>query len=466
MKKLGIILIITIAFFLRLYRLDFPLADWHSWRQADTASVTRHYVKNGVNLLHPRYDDFSDVASGRDNPEGYRFVEFPLYNSLHALLGKAFPQIPLEVSGRIISIFFSFVSLIFLFLLVKKYLGTQVAYWAAFFWAALPFNIYYSRVIIPEPMMIAFGLGALYFYDCWLEKNNGSILFCALFLALSLLIKPFSIFLFLPVIYLSFKKWHFNWRKWGVLVVGLLLIFVPLLWWRIWMKNFPEGIPQSGWLFNEAGIRFKGAFFYWIFAERIAKLILGYWGVLLFGLGLITARSKKEGWFFYYWLLGAGLYLFILASGNVRHDYYQTLIIPVICLFLAKGANWLYYKNKLLLLVTLAFMWSFSWFQIRDYFNINNWKMIKAGQRADQILPKEAKVIAPYAGDTAFLYQTNRRGWPIGINIEKFIKAGAQYYVNFNFDPETDWLEGTYCVVEKTADWVIIDLTKTCPKSR
>jgi hypothetical protein len=41
----------------------------------------------------------------------------------------------------------------------------------------------------------------------------------------------------------------------------------------------------------------------------------------------------------------------------------------------------------------------------------------------------DAKVIAPYMGDTAFLFQTNRTGWPIGFEIDKKIAEGAQYYV-------------------------------------
>ena len=73
------------AFGLRLYRLHYPLLDWHSWRQADTASVTREYVKaKRVDLLQPRYHDLSNIPSGRPNPEGYRMVEFPIINGIIA----------------------------------------------------------------------------------------------------------------------------------------------------------------------------------------------------------------------------------------------------------------------------------------------------------------------------------------------------------------------------------------------
>jgi hypothetical protein len=74
-------LIIMVALVVRLYKIDTPLADFHSWRQADTASVARNYVKNGINLMLPTFDDLSNVQSSFENPRGYRMVEFPLYNA-------------------------------------------------------------------------------------------------------------------------------------------------------------------------------------------------------------------------------------------------------------------------------------------------------------------------------------------------------------------------------------------------
>src|SRR3989344_3794374 len=75
--------IIIIAFGVRLYRIDNPIADWHSWRQADTAAVARNFYKEGYNPFIPKYDDMSGVAENPvPNPNRYRFVEFPIYNSL------------------------------------------------------------------------------------------------------------------------------------------------------------------------------------------------------------------------------------------------------------------------------------------------------------------------------------------------------------------------------------------------
>ena len=112
MKKLDYFILSTIliiAFIFRLYQINTPLADLHSWRQADTASVARNYVKNGIDLFHPVYDDLSNVQSGIDNPNGYRMVEFPIYNAIVAILYKIFPIFTLEIWGRLTTVIFSLI---------------------------------------------------------------------------------------------------------------------------------------------------------------------------------------------------------------------------------------------------------------------------------------------------------------------------------------------------------------------
>lgn len=473
MRKLELFLlaaVILLAFSFRLYRIDNPVADWHSWRQADTSAVSRNFLKFGFDLLHPRFDDLSNIPSGKDNPYGYRFVEFPIYNAISAAVTKTVRVFPLEIWERIISILASLGSLVFLYLIVKKYLGRKVGLLAAFFFAALPFNIYFSRVILPEPLMIFTSLGMIYFFDRWIDLGIKNLFLLSTFFgALALLIKPYALFLFLPMFYLT-------WRKWGIklflqpsLYVFLVFSIAPLFWWRQWMFQFPEGIPASDWLFNADNIRFKGAFFYWIFADRIGRLILGYFGVVFLILGLTIKRNQKEGPLFDIWLLSILLYFVVLAGGNVRHDYYQMLAVPIISVFLAKGASFLLTPPKelnktisyLLLAISSLFMIGFSWYHVRDFFNVNRGEIVEAGKAVDRLVPQNAKVIAPYGGDTAFLYQTNRQGWPIGFEIEDKIKKGANYYVNINIsDPETDYVMKKYKVLEKTDRYVIVELQK------
>ena len=120
-QKFLLILILLLAFTLRLYRINNPIADWHAFRQADTASVTREYVKHGIDLLHPKYQDLSNIQSGKDNLLGYRMVEFSLVNALTAWFLIKLPFLDLVIFSRLISVFFSLGTILALFYLVKNF---------------------------------------------------------------------------------------------------------------------------------------------------------------------------------------------------------------------------------------------------------------------------------------------------------------------------------------------------------
>ena len=63
-------------------------------------------------------------------------------------------------------------------------------------------------------------------------------------------------------------------------------------------------------------------------------------------------------------------------------------------------------------------------------------------------------------GDTAFLYQTNRRGWPIGGSLDSRIEQGADYYVTTSLDDEAKALMQEYQVIKSSDQFTLIKLTK------
>src|SRR3989338_9766527 len=95
--------ILLIAFFARMYRVTGSIADWHSWRQADTAAVARNFDKFGFTPFLPSYDDLSSVQSGKENPRGYRLVEFPLYQTVGYFSFKLFSSFSLEICLRLVN---------------------------------------------------------------------------------------------------------------------------------------------------------------------------------------------------------------------------------------------------------------------------------------------------------------------------------------------------------------------------
>ena len=442
--KIVIIAILLIGVAVRLYKITSPIGDWHSWRQADTSAVTRNFVKYGLDLLHPRFDDFSDTSGvGLFNPNGYRMVEFPVFNLVHYTLYSTFGSLSLETWGRLTSVFSALVSSILIFLIVKRRQSVSAGLWSMLLYLLLPFNIYFTRVILPDPMMVTLYLASINFF----EMNN--LLLGIIFGALAVMVKPMAVFFLLPIIFIY-------WKQWKKLFLIFLGIGLPFFLWRIWSYRFPEGMPASKWLLNGNGIRFKGAFFQWMFGERIGHMILGSWGVFPLLEGILASSG-----FWLMWVFGALLYIVVFATGNIQHDYYQIPIMPVIAIMLAIGISKSQsLAKKFVMVVCVLFMLAFSWYQIRGNYQINHYSIVNAGKAVDRVTPKDAIILAPYNGDSALLYQTNRRGFPFMYFIIKdFIdNYKATYYVSVNYDALTREVMNKYLVVEQNPDYVIVKL--------
>jgi len=468
-KLLPLWFLLILALLLRLYKLNTPILDWHSFRQADTASVTREYVKNGINILVPKYHDLSNIQSGSANPEGYRMVEFPIVNAGLAWLIRTIPSLDLVVVSRFSSALISLVTVVALYYLGTAWSGKQVGFIAALVFATLPFAVFYSRAVLPEPYLLACSTSAIAFFYHWL-KHSSWLAFITSFglLTLSFLLKPFTVFLapvFLAMIVV--QKNRLNRKK----IFGLLLMtlsILPTLAWRHWILNFPTGVPVSDWLYNGNGIRLRPAWFRWLFYERLTKLILGFVGVIFLPFGILKP-SQKEIWLYLGWWAGIFVYLIIIATGNVQHDYYQNLLLPILSLSIARG---MVVASRFLARKTLPVVsWSGvmlvylltvigGWSQVSGFYNVNHWEYLTAGKAVDELLPKDALVIAPAMGDTQFLFQTNRRGWPIGFDIADKIERGATAYVTTSKDDEAKELKEHYSLVKETDQYLIIDLTK------
>jgi hypothetical protein len=469
LAHLPVLGILLIALLIRCYHITNPILDWHSFRQADTASVTREYVKHGINLLVPRFHDNSNIASGKENLEGYRMVEFPIINALIALVIQVAPFLSLEITSRVFSILFSLGTIVCLFYLATAISGKKVGYMTLVIASLLPYYVYYSRTILPEPYMLFFSTLSITCFYFWLTQKKLHLYFVSLIsLMLALLLKPFVGFLAPVYVAIAFviqgKKVFKNFWLYPFPILAVL----PFLWWRSWIVQFPSGIPASDWLFNGNGIRFRPAWVRWLFYERLTKLILGYTGIIFY-LTALYKLTKKEIVIYGSWWLGAVLYLSVIATGNVQHDYYQVLLVPIIVITFARGVVMFeqLLAKKLLPFISLGISVAlvgsalfFGWSNVKGYFNVNHWEYVAAGQAADKLLPANAKVIAPAFGDTLFLYQTNRTGWPIGFEIDKKIGFGAQYYITTSYDDEARELENKYFTIQKTPEYLLLDLSK------
>lgn len=463
---------LVMAFVFRLHGITNPVADWHAFRQADTASVSREYVKNGIDLLQPEYHDLSNIASGLENPQGYRMVEFPIVNAVVAAIVQVFPGLSVVLVSRLLAVLASLGTIASVYFLVKSVSDSRTAKLVAWFLALFPFFTYYSRVVLPEPVMLFFSTFSILAFWNWLKTANWSWYgWSVLSLMLALLLKPNVVFT--APVYLTMLILVDGWqiyKRWSLLPFGLLAVG-PLLWWRNWITQFPSGIPAYDWLFNSDGIRWRPAWFRWLGYERLTKLMLGWVNLVWLPLNVLKPFSP-DALIYGSWWLGMVAYMSLLATGNVRHDYYQVLITPIVAISVARGFwlsyDWLRTKlpklshqlvfNSLACVLTIGLV--LSWHQVKGFFWVINWEYVRAGQAVQELTPPQAKVIAPAFGDTIFLYQTNRRGWPIGFNIQEKIDQGATHYVTTTMDDEANQLKDQYHIIKQTDEYLLLDLTK------
>ena len=483
-QKIILVITLLVGILVRTYKIDSPIADWHSHRQADTSSVTKLYYQNGVDILHPKYHDLSNVQSGQDNPNGYRMVEFPIYNVITVNFSKI-SGLNIDLSGRIIAISLSIASAILIFLFCFKTTHLFLpSYLSLFVFLFLPINIYYSRTILPEPAAVFFMLLAMYLF-------TDHIFLSAIALALSILIKPYTAIILFPFFASSifiYQKKYFNPKNIVKLFVFGLVTLVPFLLWRKWIGQFPEGIPKSDWLLNNGVtttfpvwfhgynlsflnklVAFRPHWFQWLFLERITLLILGGFGIVPLFLGTVFKKNHSQKYVFSF-ILGILLYFIIIAQGNIQHDYYQVLILPfisIICGFGYYYALKFTYSSRLLsiIVISLIFIFStyFSWTKVSPNYQIGHPAIVSAGLAVQQLVPKNSLIIAPYNGDTALLFQTGLSGWPTEIyDIPAIIKAHPQteiYFVSVNFDGYTNSIIPQYKTIIKNNDYIILKLT-------
>ena len=114
------------------------------------------------------------------------------------------------------------------------------------------------------------------------------------------------------------------------------------------------------------------------------------------------------------------------------------------------------------ILLTVSFLFltfALTWYYVRGFYQINDGEIMRAGDAAREILPQDAKVIAPYHRNTALLYQLDRSGWSdLYLPIEQMIELGATHYVAVDFNEQTTQISQKYQVIYQDPKFVIVKL--------
>jgi len=476
--------ILLVAFLIRLYNLNFPVSGWHSWRQADTASIAKNFYENGHNILYPQID-------WGGNTPGYVESEFQIYpffvSALYFVFGVN------DTWGRLLSVIFSILTIYGLYLLVRKTISEQVALWSAFIYAVIPLNIYYSRAFMPESMMLMCIVFGIYFFVKWVEGDKWkNLIYSALFISFSILLKIPTLYIGLPLIFLAFQK--YRWKPFGNLTLWVyaLLVFVPVVLWYYHAHNLylQTGLSFGIWGFGEDkwgnfNLLINPEFYNTVFFKSIAERHLTWAGFIPFIIGLFIKREHKNEKLFDFWLISVLVYFLIVAGGNKSHEYYQLPFILPASVFAARAfAKYLPLKNisssfsahKLrftFFAVCLIVMLVLSYLRIANFMRgeDRNAVVFTMSNEIKKYTAKNDLIVTLCDGNPVYLYLADRKGWfivPSNFeikNIEKLKILGAKYITGEKLFLKTsenfavlDSLKNNYRVVKNEESYFLISL--------
>ncbi len=440
LRSQTILLLIGLALSIRLYNINSPLIGVHSWRQADTAAMSRNFYVNGFNLFYPQID-WGGIP-------GYCETEFPIYSFIISGLYTIFGVH--DYLGRLFSVACFLVAIYFLYLLVVKYFNHKVALWSCSIYSTLPLNIYYSRTFQPESMLLMCCIIGIYYFDRWIdsEKHQHLITSC-IFVSLACLIKFLPIiYLGIPIFYLAYNKLRFkifiNIYLW---IYSIFIIVSVFLWYQHAHNLFLEYHNTFGFSANSTNrYNYNVLLTLSFWSELIFRTIFRHFAIFWFPIfisGLLIVRKTEREYVFDIWLVAVALTWILVPVTSVVHEYYQLpFMLPAVVL-IGKACDRYFNKYRKSIIISLCLSLVIgSILYTTGYMSVEKTEqsdVLKLAHQIELTISKNALIIASTGNDPTLLYLSNRRGWlsTRDASAEYIVskqKLGAEYLVgSFNF---------------------------------
>ena len=172
---------ISLGIILRSIQVWMPITGIHSWRQADTAAMARHFHLSETPIWLPQIDWGGASA-------GYVESEFPLFPYLTSQLYQVFGIH--EWLGRCVSIFCSGLTIWLIIRLGRRWFNPTAGWWGGMAIAVAPLGVYYGRSFQAEALMLLCAAAALECHSFWSnQKSKWGLILSWLFFTTAALIK-------------------------------------------------------------------------------------------------------------------------------------------------------------------------------------------------------------------------------------------------------------------------------------
>ncbi|MCB9589047.1 MAG: glycosyltransferase family 39 protein [Polyangiaceae bacterium] len=507
----GVALVVLVGVGLRCIHLRDPfIADFHSWRQADSAGFAHGYLIETLNPFSPRAS--RQPCEVADAPFGLVEAELPISAWLSAvplrLLGVSFPP-PWYL--RSVSIVFFVLTAFYLYRL-QRLLGANrfESGSSLLVFATLPLAIFFNRTPQPDGPALAFCVAFLYHLERWLtwptealpdskrwwQHRDVQLGLSALWGGGMLMIKAPNLFMGLPALYLvlSARGAARAVREWRLWLWGVCVLALGSTWY--WHAH------QFPWTFGVWGDRAETKFSSWALfnsqgpwrtlSERVVSSIAGWGALALALLGLGAGLEERRTRLYVVWLVGFVCFVAAVLKGNVTHVYYQLPAVLPLSLLAGRGMTKLWdsaapqansmrvpaqrWGNRTLLIALLALHgWNTQSIlfaetkrgEHRGFYHTDN-DIIATASLLKQHLPPGARFVS-VDRNPAFFYNSEHQGFfteRTGLSqVLSCAKGRADYaLVPITYQNQERLLSGRVKRVGQTSRYLLWQFTSAAPK--
>lgn len=436
--------LIAVSVLFHLKGFASPPLDYHYHRQTQTAGIARNFARHGLDFLRPQID-WEGPNEGK-----MAATEYPLYTWLIAAL---WPLAGLgALWGRVLSLLFSALTAIYLYLFVERDAGEEAALYAGLIFACLPIEIYFGRTIQPESLALLATMAALYHWDRALDRLRPWTHWClavgAAFMAVAHKL-PYA-YIFLPLFAQAWLKLGpkvlRDWRVWAAPVAAAAAVF---FWYHRASSGVfvvPTGESEFATLLGYGRL---GYFIKYQFMSRYPELTATYAGLLFIIIGLKELVWKEEKWLYAWWLLAVCVDIIAGGAYTFNHEYTSLPFATVNAALAGAGLAWM--RAKASSFPRHQRRWALAGgvvlglsipiqgvFRISRWYKINFPFLIDAAAAADKVSAPDDLFVCNQRSAPLFLYFLDRRGWSWDVNeagedvsrklLDQRIKEGAKFY--------------------------------------
>jgi hypothetical protein len=321
--RIAVAAAVFLGFLARAATFQAPLFDFHSWRQADTATIARNFTRDRFDPIRPEID----ARGMRTDGTVETGLELMAILAAVAAKGVGFST----HLGRLISACAFPFAAVLLYRFTRDRYGERVGLVTAWIYSfGLPLSMFMDRAFMNESLLALLSIVSLRAAQQYVAGRR--LHFATLVVASTLLglIKPPYLVVWAPIAGLFIERhgWRALFRVDLLLGVAVNLVAV-FLWFRHAHAIFVQNALSFGISNNMFSVETLTSVEYWqVIFSHLSRDVFTPLVLALALYGLVRSLAMRR------WAEGGGavgflVYLFVVTEGNRHQNYYQLVIAPI-----------------------------------------------------------------------------------------------------------------------------------------